>query len=172
MRFVTLTECHPLEVQRGTVRTLLMIRICHHWGKSLTAEMHCYVPLSHDDVMTWKRFHVTALLWKEFNRGAQKRHQVISNYHAVLQWRHNESDGVSNHRHIDCLRNRLFRRRSKKRSNLRTTGLCDGNSPVTREFPAERSINAENVSIWWRHHGTRLWWQCLKAMLRSMHTTL
>ena len=29
--------------------------------------------------------------------------------------------------------------------------LC-GNSPVTGEFPAQRTSNAENVSIWWRHH--------------------
>ena len=33
-----------------------------------------------------------------------------------LQWRHNERDGVSNHRRSDCLRNRLFRRRSTKRA--------------------------------------------------------
>ena len=25
-------------------------------------------------------------------------------------------------------------------------------SPVTGEFPAQRASNAENVSIWWRHH--------------------
>ena len=31
----------------------------------------------------------------------------------TLQWRHNEHDGVSNHRHFDCLSNFLFRRRSK-----------------------------------------------------------
>ena len=29
-----------------------------------------------------------------------------------------------------------------------------GNSPVTGEFPAQRASNAENVSIWWRHHDT------------------
>ena len=45
------------------------------------------------------------------------------------------------------------RRRSKKTSKLRGTGLCAGNSPVTGEFPAQRASNAENVSIWWRHHG-------------------
>ena len=28
-----------------------------------------------------------------------------------------------------------------------------GNSPVTGEFPSQRASNAENVSIWWRHHG-------------------
>ena len=30
-------------------------------------------------------------------------------------------------------------------------GLCEGNSPETGEFPAQRASNAENVSIWWRH---------------------
>ena len=49
-----------------------------------------------------------------------------------------------------------FRRRSKKTSKLRFTGLCVGNSPVTGEFPAQRASNAENVSIWWRHHGHAL----------------
>ena len=66
-------------------------------------------------------------------------------FHAItLQWRYNEPDGVSNQP--------LFRRRSKKTSKLRVTGLCEGNSPVTGEFPAERASIAENVSIWWRHH--------------------
>ena len=34
---------------------------------------------------------------------------------------------------------RSFGRRSKKTS-------------VTDEFPAQMATNAENVSIWWRHH--------------------
>ena len=32
------------------------------------------------------------------------------------------------------------------------TGLCEGNSPVTGDFPSQRATNAENVSIWRRHH--------------------
>ena len=40
----------------------------------------------------------------------------------------------------------------KDTSKLRVTGLCVGNSPVTGEFPAQMASNAENVSIWWRHH--------------------
>ena len=48
--------------------------------------------------------------------------------------------------------NHLFGRRWKKTSKLRVTGLSEGNSPVTDEFPAQRVSNAENVSIWWRHH--------------------
>ena len=61
--------------------------------------------------------------------------------------------GVSNHRPHDCLLNSLFKRRSKKTSMLRVTGLCVGNSPVTGEFPAQMASNVENVFIWWRHHG-------------------
>ena len=70
----------------------------------------------------------------------------------ALQWRHNERDGVSNHRRIDGLLNRLFRRRSKKTSKLHVTGLCEENSPMTGEFLAQRASNAENISISWRHH--------------------
>ena len=70
----------------------------------------------------------------------------------ALQWRHNGPDGVSNHRPFGCLLNRLFRRRSKKTSKRRVTGLCEWNSPMTGEFLAQRPSNAENVSIWWRHH--------------------
>ena len=42
--------------------------------------------------------------------------------------------------------------------------VCAGNSPVTSEFPAQMASNAENVSIWWRHHviyrpqGHQLYW--------------
>ena len=40
----------------------------------------------------------------------------------------------------------------QKTSKLLVTGLCEGNSPVSDEFPAKMVSNAENVSIWWRHH--------------------
>ena len=70
-----------------------------------------------------------------------------------LRWRHNDHAGVSNHQPHGCLLNRLFRRKSKKTSKLRVTGLCAGNSPGTGEFPAQMASYAENVSICWRHHG-------------------
>ena len=66
--------------------------------------------------------------------------------------RHNEHYGLSNHQPYDCLLNRLFRRRFKKKIKLRVIGLCEGNSLVTGEFPVQRVSNAENVSIWRRHH--------------------
>ena len=81
--------------------------------------------------------------------GLLPKHSQISK---SLRWRHNELDGVSDHQPHDCLLNRLFGRRSKKTSKLRVNGLCAENSPGTGEFPTQKASNAENVSIWWRHH--------------------
>ena len=60
------------------------------------------------------------------------------------------------------------RRRSKKASKLRVTSLCEGNSPVIGEFPAQRASNAENAFTWWRHHG-RL---TTAAKPRTLHTPI
>ena len=78
---------------------------------------------------------------------------LISKGNWTLQWRHNGCDGIPNHQPHHCLLNHLFRHRSKKTSKLRVTGLFAGNSPVTCEFPAQMASNAEDVSIWWHHHG-------------------
>ena len=81
---------------------------------------------------------------------------LVRDIHRSLQWRHNERGGVTNHQPHDCLLNRLFRHRWKKASKPRVTGLCVGNSPMTGEFHAQMASNAENFSIWWRHHDG--WW--------------
>ena len=99
----------------------------------------------------------------------------------TLLWRHNDNDGVSNHQPRDCLLNRLFRRRSKKISKLRVTGLCVGNSPgpvnsphkgpVTRKmFPFDDVIMRQcmeymtssvfpsiYISVWLAHIKTWAW---------------
>ena len=100
----------------------------------------------------WWYIYIDILL---FYLTQRKKNICNSSYrgsHISLQLRHNEHDDVSNHQPHDCLLNRLFRRRSKETSKLCVTGLCAGNSPVTGEFSAQRASNAENVSIWWRHH--------------------
>ena len=51
----------------------------------------------------------------------------------------------------------------KETSKLRVTGHCEENSPVTGEFPTQRASNAENISIWWRHH-----WICIFKDHRSL----
>ena len=80
-----------------------------------------------------------------------------------LRWRQNGHYSVSNHQPRECLVYSLIRCRSKKTLKLRVTGLCAGNSPDTGEFPAQRASNAENVSIWWRHHEMSHNMQCYKA---------
>ena len=86
----------------------------------------------------------------------------------TLQWRYDGRDSVSNHQPRDCLLNRLFRPRSKKTSKLRVTGLCAGNLPGTGEFPAQMASNAENVSIWWRHHEVEAF-STLMDFVRGIH---
>ena len=78
-------------------------------------------------------------------------YQLNISLNTLFQLWHYRDLIISNHQPDDCLLNRLFRRRSKKASKLRGTGLCAGNSPVPGEFPAQSASNAENVSIWWRH---------------------
>ena len=94
---------------------------------------------------------------------------MLHNYTTASQWRHNDHDGVPNHQLHDCLSNHLVRRRSRKTSKLRVTGLCTGNSPVIGEFPAQMASNAEEVSIWWRHHtcGASISVQQVKCLICS-----
>ena len=75
--------------------------------------------------------------------------QSIKRCNTTSQWRHNEQDGVTNHRCPDCLLKPLFGRRSRKTSKLRvhwplwreSTG--DHKGPVTRKiFPFD------DVIIW------------------------
>ena len=65
-------------------------------------------------------------------------------WYCTLRWRHNDHDGISNHQPHDCLLNPLFRRRSKKTSKLRVTGLCAGihRWPVnsTHKWPVIRKM--------------------------------
>ena len=107
-----------------------------HWFLPFVPFLHFFITIEAPFTF-W--LHITFILC---------RHSSVS----ALQWRHNGRNVVSNHRRLDCLLSRMFRRRSKKTSKVRVTGLCEGNSPVTGEFPAQRASNAENVSIWWRHH--------------------
>ena len=98
-------------------------------------------------------------IWFMFSKNKTKKHCTrpvltlsVNHVNNPLQWCHNEHDGISNHQCPDCLHHHLFRHRSKKISKLCVTGFCEGNSPVTGEFPTQRASNVKNVSIWWRHH--------------------
>ena len=83
---------------------------------------------------------------------------VSTNEKRALHWRHNDHDGVSNHQLHGCLLNRLFRRRSKKTSKLRVTGLCAGNSPGPVNSPHKGPVTRkmfpfDDVIMDRRYHG-------------------
>ena len=59
-----------------------------------------------------------------------------------LQWRHNERHGVSNHHHFDCMFSGFVQVQIKE------------NIKASCQWPSQRASNSENVSIWWRHHGS------------------
>ena len=99
----------------------------------------------HIDFITSKASYTLSFLRRNLRSSPQSLGEL-------LQWRHNDRDGVSNHQPHYCLLNHLFRLSWKKTSKLRITGLCEGNSLGTGEFPAQRASNVENVSIWWCRH--------------------
>ena len=101
-----------------------------------------------------------------FDRKSSNQRKRIPKHQHSLQWRHNERDGVSNHRRLYYLLNRLFRHRSKKPSKLRVTGLCERNPPVTGGFPSQKPSNAENYFIWWRHLAKELWRNHIQLCIR------
>ena len=91
---------------------------CHQWRQSdhhdkfrFSVASHC--PGQHTEELCTNPVLSCAFLW-----------------FGTLQWHHNESHGVSNYRRLHCLLNGWFRRRLKKTSNIRVTGLCAGNSSV------------------------------------------
>ena len=58
-----------------------------------------------------------------------------------------------------------------KTSKLRVNDLCQGNEPVTGEFPAQRANNAENVSLLWRHHDhcSNRNWLYVRILIHKRH---
>ena len=69
------------------------------------------------------------ILREKIRNGPARNSPVCQASLCSLHWRHNDRDGVYNHQPHSCLLNCLFRRRSKKISKLRATGLWVGNSP-------------------------------------------
>ena len=106
-------------------------------------------------------------------RAAWKFHRICSTMETLpvtSQWRHDGHDSVSNHQPHDCLLNRYSGTHQKKHqssASLTFTG--------TDEFPAQMASNADNVSIWWRHHenGPLNHNLCLEHVwILEMHITL
>ena len=81
----------------------------------------------------------------------------------ALRWRHNGRDSVLNHQPQPFIQTQI-------NENIKALCHCAGNSPATGEFPAQMASNAENVSIWWRHHGLinqKSWLRIVELLLRT-----
>ena len=137
-----------------------LLIISQHWVRLwLGAVKYQAIAWSNGDEDLWilspHNTELTKLSLKQIWRGHKMQKHVLSRSNPcimrTLQLHHNELYGVSNHRCLHCLLN-WFRRRLKKTSKLRVSGLCAGTSPVTGEFPAQNASNTENISILWRHH--------------------
>ena len=116
-----------------------------HW----TVTMQPRIPLL-SEIFAFQRH--SPRLMDNGNKSQETNTRTARQQMLPLRWRHYGRDGVPNHQPHHCLLNCLFGRRSRKTSKLRVTGLCAGNSPGTGEFTAQMASNAENVSIWCRHH--------------------
>ena len=124
-------------------------------------------PVKSHDKGQWRGALMFCLICAWTNGWTNYRDAVDSS-----RWHHNENNGVSNHQPHNCLFDRLFKPRSKKTSKRRVTGLCEGNSLKTGEFPAQRASTAENVSIWWRRHvetPSRSLWRHCKVLVNRDH---
>ena len=91
-----------------------------------------------------------------------------SNRGVSLRWRHNDHDSVSNHQPHGCLLNRLFRRRWKKTSKLRVTGLCAGNSPGPVNSPHKGPVTRKMFPF----HDVIMWRMCLLCILLAQYPAM
>ena len=134
--------CHDLNVLIFAQSRFLGLSCCIQCGIIMDGhiwETYVYINiiLSWNYEM-WKFLHAKWTHSKlEFHQGNVGRYIIVifscrlhgyQKQNDVLQWRHNERNGVLNYRRLGCLLSRLFKRRSNKASKLRVTGLCEGST--------------------------------------------
>ena len=80
----------------------------------------------------------------------------------------------ANHRRLNWLLNRLFRRRSKKTSKLRVTELCEGKSPITGEFPHKGPVRQKSFRLVTSSWTSLAWYvnQLVGDLLACRHRTM
>ena len=86
------------------------------------------------------------------------------------QWCHNERDGASKHRHLDCLFNILFMHQIKE--NIKASLAFWGEFTGDWWSAWQKASNAENVSLWWRHHVLPHWTMTRHMIMTTFCTAL
>ena len=102
----------------------------------------------------------------------RKTHRIAKS----LRWRHDGRDSISNYQPHDCLLTVYSDADQRKYQSSASLAFVRGihRGPVnsgTGEFPAQRASYAENVSIWWRHHGKIMssWTDCTMGPSRPTY---
>ena len=138
-------------------QTMRLVRCCHYCPSFMETYMCIFVWICKNivKILIWI-CNCDGIVVSDYSGGGENDKSLLR--------RHNGRDSVSNHQHHDCLLNHLFRRRSKKKSKLRVTGLCAGNTLLIGQMDS----TAEDVFIWWRHHVfglLLLTWICLNPSM-------
>ena len=134
-----------------------------HPGEQTSVKFHLmYELIRTSSKYRWSIYRTSGKCRWSIYRTSRKRRGTFGSYRKAerssptvsmaLRWIYHGRDGVSNHHPHECLLNRLFRRRKENIQAPRHWPLYE-EFTGTGEFPAQLASNAENASIWWRHHG-------------------
>ena len=125
----------------GFIISLCMVEQCLKYDDDNIKGVYIY----HNYNIT--KIPANAFLWAAYLEVSWHSIQKYIMHTFSLKWRHDERDGVSNHRRLDCLLKRCWGADQRKHQSS-----GEGNLLVTSGFPSQRASNAKNASIWWRHH--------------------
>ena len=103
-------------------------------------------------LLQWYCGNPMILQSKWSNREGYGQNRLLSNHKETPSpWRHNEHNGVWNHRYFDSLFNCLLRLTSNESCKSAPLVLCERNQAVTNGFHSQRACNTDSGSIQ-RHH--------------------
>ena len=115
---------------------------------------------------SWSLWRQCNVPWKNWLSPAptSQHYPIFTICHWPLRWRHNELDGVSDHQPHDCLLNRLFERRSKKKHQSSASpafvrGIHRGPMNSPHKWPvACKMFPFDDVIMFTICHWTKLFW--------------
>ena len=147
-------QCRKLKIHNRIYRNYHLLSLHPKFFNNFQDIHHCIVNLRNVCLCTIIRmwYHAKSAISRWITIWALKQNGRKVTQNAVFTiMRHNERDGVSNHQPHDCLLNRLFKAPIKENMKAPRHWSLWG------EFTVDGS-NAENISIWWRHHDLVTWY--------------
>ena len=146
-------QFHPTLYQAGYYLSMLGLKLNHVSKKGHMYSNHCSVHWTHfiQHKRSWVTFNAHWLVGTNHNDDvAIDMTALLSDDITVTSWcaRWRFKSVATRLFAQPCVQAHI----STKTSKFRVTGPWEGNPSVTGEFHSQKVSNAENVSIWWRHH--------------------